>query len=198
MIKRLGYFVTESSEHFAEYVPWFIKKDREDIIDKFSIPLDEYPTRCREQIENWQLESKNLQKAENLDIERSNEYASQIINSVWTGKPSVIYGNVPNNGLITSLPNDCAVEVPCLVDRNGIQPTHVGELPPQLTAIMQSSISVQALTIEALMKEDPKYIYHAAMMDPHTGAELDLDQVWEMVDKLRKVHGEWLPKWARL
>jgi len=198
MLKRLGYFVTESSEHFAEYVPWFIKEGREDIIEKFGIPLDEYPTRCIEQIEGWKQESKELQSAKNLDVKQSNEYASQIINSVWTGVPSVIYGNVANTGLITSLPEGCAVEVPCLVDRNGIQPTYIGKLPPQLSAIMQSSVSVQELVIEALMTENPDHIYHAAMMDPHTAAELDLDQIWAMVDRLREVHHEWLPTWAQL
>ena len=198
MLKRVGYFVTESSEHFAEYVPWFIKRDRQDIIDKFSIPLDEYPLRCIEQIDNWQKENKALQSTDTLMVEQSNEYASQIINSVWTGIPSVIYGNVANTGLINSLPHGCAVEVPCLVDRNGIQPSHIGELPPQLTAIMQSSVSVQALVVEALMTENPDYIYHAAMMDLHTAAELDLEQIWKMVDRLRHAHGQWLPAWARL
>jgi alpha-galactosidase len=198
ILKRVGYFVTESSEHFAEYVPWFIKRDRQDIIDKFAIPLDEYPLRCIEQIENWQKESETLKSKNSLKIEQSNEYASQIINSIWTGTPSVIYGNVANKGLIESLPEGCAVEVPCLVDRNGIQPTYIGKLPPQLAAIMQSSVSVQALTVEALMTEDPQYIYHAAMMDPHTAAELDLDQIWNLVDRLRQAHEKWLPEWARL
>lgn len=198
MLKRVGYFVTESSEHFAEYVPWFIKEGREDILQKFGIPLDEYPTRCIEQIEGWKKESEELKNSENLEVLQSNEYASQIINSVWTDTPSVIYGNVANNGLITSLPEGCAVEVPCLVDRNGISPTHIGKLPPQINAIMQSSVSVQELVVEALMTENPEHIYHAAMMDPHTAAELDLDQIWEMVDRLREEHHDWLPQWAQL
>ena len=119
------------------------------------------------------------------------------MNSVWTGEPSVIYGNVANNGYITSLPEGCAVEVPCLVDRNGIQPTHVGALPPQLAAMMRTNINVQELTVAALMEENREHIYHAAMMDPHTAAELDLDQIWNLVDDLLAAHGDWLPPWAR-
>ena len=113
------------------------------------------------------------------------------MNSVWTGEPSVIYGNVRNNGYITSLPEGCAVEVPCLVDRNGIQPTHVGALPPQLAAMMRTNINVQELTVAALMEENREHIYHAAMMDPHTAAELDLDQIWNLVDDLIAAHGDW-------
>lgn len=196
MLTRLGYFVTESSEHFAEYVPWFIKRDRPDLIEKFGIPLDEYPKRCVEQIAKWETQAKEYREANTIEVEASHEYASEIMNSVWTGKPSVIYGNVPNKGLITSLPEGCAVEVPCLVDRNGIQPTHVGKLPPQLAALMRSNINVQELTVAALMEENREHIYHAAMMDPHTGAELDLEQIWTLVDDLLEAHDEWLPKWA--
>jgi len=117
---------------------------------------------------------------------------------VWSGEPAVIYGNVQNKGYISSLPEGCAVEVPCLVDANGIQPTHIGKIPPQLAAIMKSNISVQELTVEALLKEDPQHIYHAAMMDPHTAAELDLDQIWKLTNDLLEAHGNWLPKWARV
>ncbi|MGI9502293.1 MAG: alpha-glucosidase/alpha-galactosidase, partial [Geminicoccaceae bacterium] len=197
MMKRLGYFVTESSEHFAEYVPWFIKEGRQDILEKFGIPLDEYPTRCIEQIENWEKERCDLEGNAPLQLETSDEYASDIIESIWTGKPSVIYGNVENRGLIGNLPDGAAVEVPCLVDRNGIQPTPIGRLPPHLAAVMQSNITVQALVVEALMTEIPEHIYHAAMMDPHAAAELDLDQIWSLVDRLREAHGAWLPPWAR-
>lgn len=197
MMTRLGYFVTESSEHFAEYVPWFIKEGREDILERFEIPLDEYPMRCIEQIQSWKEEHEALVSGAALEVCKSNEYASDIIESVWTGKPSVIYGNLSNNGLITNLPEGCAVEVPCLVDRNGVQPTHIGALPPQLAAIMQSNVTVQGLVVEALMTENPEHIYHAAMMDPHTAAELDLDQIWAMVDRLREAHDAWLPAWAR-
>jgi alpha-galactosidase len=197
MMTRLGYFVTESSEHFAEYVPWFIKRDRPDLIEKFGIPLDEYPKRCVEQIARWERQAREYREANTIEVKSSHEYASEIVNSVVTGAPSVIYGNVPNKGYITNLPEGCAVEVPCLVDRNGIQPTHVGNLPPQLVALQRTNINVQELTVAALMTEDPAHIYHAAMLDPHTGAELDLDQIWALVDDLRAAHGDWLPAWAR-
>jgi alpha-galactosidase len=198
MLRRLGYFVTESSEHFAEYVPWFIKEGREDLIERFGIPLDEYPKRCVEQIASWKEEAERYRTANTVEIRESHEYASEIMNSAWTGQPSVIYGNVRNTGLITSLPEGCAVEVPCLVDRNGIQPTHIGELPVQLTTLIRTNINVQELTVKALLTENREHIYHAAMMDPHTAAELDLDQIWSMVDDLLVAHDEWLPDWARL
>lgn len=197
MLTRLGYFVTESSEHFAEYTPYFIKEGREDLIEKFGIPLDEYPKRCIEQIASWKSQAEKYKTANTIEVSQSKEYASSIMNSVWTGEPSVIYGNVRNNGCITSLPANCAAEVPCLVDASGIQPTYIGELPPQLTALMRTNINVQELTVAALMTENPDHIYHAAMLDPHTAAELDLDQIWNLVTDLRKAHGDMLPAWAR-
>ncbi len=197
MMTKVGYFVTESSEHFAEYVPWFIKEGREDILKRFQIPLDEYPTRCIEQIAGWKEESAALEGGAELELTPSDEYASDIIESIWTGVPSKIYGNLRNDGLITNLPDGCAVEVPCLVDWNGIQPTQVGRMPPQLTAIMQSNVTVQDLVVEALITENPEHIYHAAMMDPHTAAELDLDQIWELVGQLLEEHSDWLPDWAK-
>ena len=197
MLTRLGYFVTESSEHFAEYTPYFIKEGREDLIEKFGIPLDEYPKRCIEQVARWKNQAEEYRTAEEIEVKQSKEYASSIINSVWTGEPSVIYGNVRNNGCITSLPNNCAAEVPCLVDASGIQPTYIGDLPPQLTALIRTNINVQELTVKALLTENREHIYHAAMMDPHTAAELDLDQIWSLVDELLVTHGDWLPEWAR-
>lgn len=197
MLTRLGYFVTESSEHFAEYTPYFIKEGRDDLIEKFGIPLDEYPKRCIEQVARWKNQADEYRSAEKIQVQQSKEYASSIINSVWTGEPSVIYGNVRNNGCITSLPRNCAAEVPCLVDASGIQPTYIGELPPQLTALIRTNINVQELTVKALMTENREHIYHAAMMDPHTAAELDLDQIWSLVDELLTTHGDWLPEWAR-
>jgi alpha-galactosidase len=197
MLKRLGYFVTESSEHFAEYTPYFIKEGREDLISKFGIPLDEYPKRCVEQVERWKGEAEAFRKAERIEVKASHEYASSIVNSVWTGEPSVIYGNLRNGGCITSLPETCAAEVPCLVDASGIQPTFIGDLPPQLTALIRTNINVQELTVQALMEEKREHIYHAAMMDPHTAAELDLQQIWDLVDDLTSAHGNWLPGWAR-
>jgi alpha-galactosidase len=196
MLTRLGYFVTESSEHFAEYTPYFIKEGRPDLIEKFGIPLDEYPKRCIEQIARWKKQSDAFKSAEKIDVEESHEYASSIMNSVWTGEPSVIYGNVRNNGCITSLPEDCAAEVPCLVDENGIQPTYIGALPKQLTALIRTNINVQELTVEALMTENREHIFHAAMMDPHAAAELDLDQIWAMTEDMISAHGKMLPGWT--
>ena len=194
MIKRVGYFATESSEHFAEYVPWFIKRGRKDLIEKFGIPLDEYPKRCVEQVEEWQNQLEEFKSKDKIDVPNSVEYASQIINSVWTGDPSTIYGNVSNKGFIPDLPDGCAVEVPCLVNAKGIHPNQVTDIPPQLTAIMRSNINVQELTVDALISQDRQYVYHAAMMDPHTGAELDLEQIWLMVDDLLEAHKDWLPE----
>lgn len=197
MMTRLGYFVTESSEHFAEYVPWFIKRDRPDLIEKFGIPLDEYPKRCIEQIAQWEKQAQEYREANEIKVQPSHEYASQIIHSVVTGKPSVIYGNIPNHGFIPQLPLGCAVEVPTLVDDNGLQPTVVDDIPPQLIALMRTNINVQEMTVQALLKEDREHIYHAAMLDPHTAAELDLDQIWSLVDDLLQAHDAWLPEFAR-
>jgi len=197
VMKHLGYFVTESSEHFAEYVPWFIKRDRPDLIERFGIPLDEYPKRCVEQAGRWAQQAEAYRAADTIEVRASHEYASAIMNAVWTGAPAVIYGNVPNRGLITSLPEGCAVEVPCLVDRNGIQPTRVGWMPPQLAALIRTNVNVQELTVAALVEENLEHVYHAAMLDPHTAAELDLDQIRALVDALLARHGDWLPAWAR-
>jgi alpha-galactosidase len=198
MLTRLGYFVTESSEHFAEYTPYFIKRDRPDLIEKFGIPLDEYPKRCVEQIARWKKEAANLKAANTVELTESHEYASQIVNSVVTGEPSVIYGNIANHGFIPQLPVGCAVEVPTLIDSSGLQPTVVKDIPPQLIALMRTNINVQELTVAALVNEKPEHIYHAAMLDPHTAAELDLDQIWNMTHDLLAAHGDWLPEWARV
>jgi alpha-galactosidase len=190
---RLGYFVTESSEHFSEYVPWFIKRDRPDLIQDFNIPLDEYIRRCEEQIAGWEAMRFELEKGMQFKVQQSHEYTSLIIHSQETGQPRVVYGNVVNHGLIDNLPQECCVEVPCLVDKNGIQPIHVGKLPVQLAAIMQTNINVQGLVVEAALTGKREHIYHAAMLDPHTAAELDLDQIWRLVDDLIAAHGDWLP-----
>jgi alpha-galactosidase len=194
VMRRTGYFVTESSEHFSEYVPWFIKRDRPDLIDKYDIPLDEYIRRCERQIEGWgvmrsELESEDLP----LEVKRSVEYGSLIIHSMETNQPRTIYGNVRNDGLIDNLPDGCCVELPCLVDVNGVQPTKIGALPPQLAALMRTNINVQELTVEAALTGKREHIYHAAMLDPHTAAELSLDQIWSLVDDLIAAHGEMLP-----
>ncbi len=195
MFQRLGYFVTESSEHFAEYVPWFIKRDRPDLIERFNIPLDEYIRRCETQIADWDAMRAEFEDPDRaLQVSPSMEYGSLIIHSLETGTPRVIYGNVMNDGLIDNLPRESCVEVPCLVDKNGIQPTRIGQLPPHLAALMQTNINVQALTVEAALTGRRDHIYHAAMLDPHTAAELDLDQIWAMVDDLIAAHGDWLPE----
>jgi alpha-galactosidase len=194
MYRRLGYFVTESSEHFAEYVPWFIKAGRPDLIDRFGIPLDEYPRRCLRQIERWETMRAELEAPDaTLEVTRSDEYGAGIIHSIETGQPRVISGNVANDGLIDNLPAGCCVEVPCLVDGNGVQPTAVGALPPQLAAVMQTNVNVQALTVEAALTGRREHVYHAAMLDPHTAAELDLDQIWALVDELLEAHGDLIP-----
>jgi alpha-galactosidase len=193
-LNHLGYFVTESSEHLSEYVPWFIKRDRPDLIDRYNIPLDEYITRCENQIAVWEMMRALLvDEATTIAVERTHEYGAYIIHSLETGMPRVIYGNVANDHLIDNLPAGCCVEVPCLVDGNGIQPTKIGNLPPQLAALMQTNINVQALTVEAALTGKREHIYHAAMLDPHTAAELDLNQIHSLVDDMIAAHGEWLP-----
>ncbi|THF87007.1 alpha-glucosidase/alpha-galactosidase [Deinococcus sp. KSM4-11] len=206
MLRRLGYFVTESSEHFSEYVPYFIKRGRDDLIEKFNVPLDEYPRRCVSQLGGWQdLRTKLQDPNEPLEVKRSVEYGSLIIHSMVTGQPRVVYGNVmnspvqadgtPGHGkLISNLPDECSVEVPCLVDRQGIQPTRIGRIPPQLAGLMQTNINVQALTVEALVTGNREHIYHAAMLDPHTSAELDLDQIWGLTTDLLAQHGDFIPE----
>ena len=197
IFRRTGYFVTESSEHFSEYVPWFIKHDRPELIEQYEIPLDEYIERCEIQIAEWEADKAALERGE-LDeqrYERSQEYGSLIIHSMETGMPRVVYGNVANQGLIDNLPQGCCVEVPCLVDKNGLQPTKIGLMPPQLAALQQTNINVQSLVVEAALTGKREYIYHAAMLDPHTAAELSLDQIWSLVDELIETHGEMLPEY---
>ena len=197
MMNQLGYFLTESSEHFAEYCPWFIKDGREDLIESYGIPLDEYPTRCEEQIAEWQDHFARLKGGEAMEIESSNEYAAVIMNAMVTGEAATIYGNVTNGGAISNLPSDCIVEVPCMVDSNGIQPTGIGALPPQLAAMMKTNINVQELTVAALTEENREHIFHAAMFDPHTAAELDVRQIRAMTEEMLAAHRDWLPGWTQ-
>ena len=197
VMTHLGHFVTESSEHFAEYVPWFIKTHRPDLIETFGIPLDEYPVRCEEQIVRWAAQAEEYRRADKIIVKPTHEYAATIMNSVVTGTPSVIYGNIPNRGFIPQLPQGAAVEVPVLVDANGLQPTTVNDIPLQLIALMRTNVNVQELTVAALMNEDREHVYHAAMLDPHTAAELDLRQIRKLVDDLIAAHGDWMPAWLR-
>jgi alpha-galactosidase len=235
VFRRFGYFVTESSEHFAEYVPWFIKRDRPDLIEQFIIPLDEYPRRCEAQIADWRamraalldtdpaavtryeqerragrrrrLVAADPARAEQLRAEwaeedrtgrprHSGEFGTLIIHAMETGRPQVVYGNVVNHGLIDNLPAGCCVEVPCLVDRAGVQPVAVGALPPHLAAMMRTNVNVQELTVRAALEGRRDYIHHAAMLDPHTAAELSLDQIEALVDDLIAAHGDLLPAYA--
>jgi alpha-galactosidase len=235
VFRRFGYFVTESSEHFSEYVPWFIKLGRDDLIARYNIPLDEYPARCEDQIAEWgeyhaaltspepgelaryqeqrrgQLKGMTERRLAVVDRENptlaaslrqealshraddgtghSGEYGTLIIHSIETGQPRVVNGNVANRASIANLPQPCCVEVPCLVDHNGVQPTLVGALPPQLAALMQTNINVQELTVTASLTGKREHVYQAAMLDPHTSAELDPEQICTLIDDLLEAHG---------
>ncbi len=195
-IRRLGYYCTESSEHNAEYNPFFIKSKYPELIDKFNIPLDEYPRRCVNQIAGWKNQKKELvEDSSKLTHYRTHEYASYIMEAMVTNKPITIGGNVINNGLIDNLPAEACVEVPCLVNAQGVQPCHVGKLPTQLAAMNMSNINAQLLTIEAAVTKSKAKIYQAAMMEPHTAAELSIDDICALCDDLIAAHGDWLPEY---
>ena len=187
-IEKLGYYCTESSEHNAEYNPFYIKAGRDDLIEKFNIPLDEYPRRCINQIANWQKQKEEIMNGGNIQHVRSHEYASRIMEAIWTNTPLKIGGNVLNNGCISNLPREACVEVPCLVDNNGVTPTYVGDLPLQLAAMNCSNIYPQLLTIEAARTGKIEHLYQAAMMDPHTGAQLSTDEIVAMCNDLVEAH----------
>ena len=195
MLRRLGYFVTESSEHFAEYTPYFLKQGRPDLIERFKIPVREYVRRCEEQIAEWKELRRHLEDPEHpLEVPASDEYAPQIIHSIATDTERVAYVNVPNVGLIDNLPSGCTVEVPATVRAGGVTPHAIGLLPPQLAALMSTNIGPQQLTVEALRTGRREHVYQAAMLDPHTAAELDLDQIWQLVDELIEAHGDYIPE----
>lgn len=196
MMKHFGYYVTESSEHFAEYLPYFIKSQYPELIERFNIPLDEYPRRCVNQIKGWEKMRQELVDNKDLSHERSYEYGSRIMEAMETNNPYKIGGNVLNTGLITNLPADACVEVPCLVDRSGISPCYVGDLPPQLAALNMTNINAQLLTIEAFITLKKEHIYHAALLDPHTSSELSIDDIIALCDDLIVAHGDWLPKFS--
>jgi alpha-galactosidase len=193
-LRRLGYYVTESSEHNAEYNPWFIKKSKPELIEQYQIPIDEYLRRCVRNIERWEDTKKELINNDKIVHEKSKEYAADIIRGVVTNKPYKFNGNVINKGLITNLPDDACVEVPCIADGSGIQPIAVGRLPVQCAAMNMTSVNVQLLTLEAAVTGEKQYLYQAAMLDPHTAAELSLDEIYAMVDELIAAHGDWMPK----
>ena len=193
LMKHFGYYITESSEHNAEYHPYFIKKNYPELIEQLQIPIDEYLRRCVDQIAGWETQRDEIVNDGSLEHARSREYASYIMDAITTGTPTMIAGNVLNKGLITNLPEDCCVEVPCLVDKNGVQPTYVGKLPTQLAALNRTNINVQELTVEAAMTLEKDKIYQAALMDPHASSELSISEIKAMVDELIAAHGDYLP-----
>ena len=195
ILRRFGYFVTESSEHFAEYVPWFIKNNRQDLIDKYKIPIEEYIDRCKNNIELWNNLEKDMTPIYNQSLKRSNEYASYIMDAVVNNKEVTINGNVMNKGYIDNLPSNCCVEVPCLVNSNGYKPQSTGRLPEHLAALMRTNINVQILTAEAALTNKKESIYHAAMLDPLTGANLSIDEIYSLVDRLIEAHNKYLPEY---
>jgi len=191
-LRRLGYYCTESSEHNAEYNNFFIKSRYPELIERYRIPLDEYPRRCIKQIDKWNADKEEY-LAGNVSHERSKEYASRIMEAIITDVPAKIGGNVINNGLITNLPDKACVEVPCLVNKLGVQPCRVGELPVQCAAMNMTNINVQLLTIEAAVTRKKEHIYQAAMLDPHTSSELSIDDIVAMCDELLEAEKDWLP-----
>lgn len=194
-IERLGYYCTESSEHNAEYNPWFIKKNYPQLIDRHNIPLDEYPRRCVNQIEKWAKELEEIKNGAAKEHTRSKEYGSRIMEAVVTGNPYKIGGNVLNtNHLISNFPEEACVEVPCLVDGLGIHPTRVGQLPTACAALNMTNINTQLMTVEAARSRKRDDVYLAAMLDPHTAGELDIDTIVKMVDELIEAHGDYLPE----
>lgn len=195
IMKRFGYYVTESSEHNAEYMPYFIKSKYPELIERFNIPLDEYPRRCVNQIAKWASMRDEVLLKHDLTHERTQEYASRIMEAMETNRPFKFGGNVLNTGLIPNLPEGVCVEVPCIADKSGVTPTYVGPLPIQCAAMNRTNINVQELTIQAALTGKKDYIYQAAMMDPHTAAELSIDDIVALCDDLIQAHGDWLPKY---
>ncbi len=194
MMHRFGYYITESSEHTSEYTPWYIKDRYPELIDKYLIPLDEYPRRCVKQIAEWK-EMREKLVSHNIEHVKSREFAAGIINAVVNDVPYKMHGNVLNKGLITNLPNDACVEVACLVDREGIHPTYVGDLPEQCAAINRTNINVQNMTILAAHERKKELVYMAAYLDPHTSSELSMDDIKSLCDDLFEAHKDWLPEY---
>ena len=193
-IRRFGYYCTESSEHNAEYNNLYIKSKYPELIDRYRIPLDEYPRRCIKQIADWEKRRQDYLNGE-VSHERTHEYASYIMEAMVTGNPYEIGGNVLNKGLITNLPHNACVEVPCLVNRQGILPTVVGDLPEICAAMNRTNVNVQLLTIEAAVTRRKEAVYQAAMLDPHTSSELSIDDIIAMCDELFEAHKDWMPEY---
>ena len=195
ILKRFGYFVTESSEHFAEYVPWFIKKNRQDVIDNYKIPINEYIDRCEISDRVWNELENNINSIHHEPLTRSNEYASYIMDAVTNNSEITINANIMNNGYINNLPSNSCVEVPCLINNKGYTPKKIGKLPEHLAALMRTNINVQILTSEAAITKKKEHIYHAALLDPLTAANLTIDEIYSMTNKLIEAHGNYLPKY---
>jgi alpha-galactosidase len=198
LFRHFGHFVTESSEHFAEYSPWFIKDGRDDLIEQFNVPLDDYLRRCEEQIERWHTQRVELERGEGIEVHRSAEYGGRIVNAIETDEPFRFNGNVPNSSadggrLLTDFAEEAVVEVPCVADARGITPEHVGALPPQLAGLIRTNLNVHELVVRAALDGSREHAYHAAMLDPHTAAELSLDEIRRLVDELLAEHGELIP-----
>ena len=194
MMHRFGYYNTESSEHTSEYNPYFIKSKYPEFIERFNIPLDEYPRRCRDLIAGWK-EMREKLISDSVEHEISREFGMRIINAVVTDTPYKIHGNVLNTGLITNLPKNSCVEVPCMIDGNGVSPCFVGDLPEQCAALNRTNINVQNMTIEAARVRKKELVYMAAYLDPHTSAELSMDEIKNMCDDLFTAHKDWLPEY---
>jgi alpha-galactosidase len=195
LYKRLGYYPTESSEHAAEYVPWFMRHDEE--LERYRIPVGEYIQRSEDNLVEYERVKETLARGDEMPLAHTNEYASVIVNAMVTGEPAVIYGNVPNAGLIPGLPEGTCVEVPCLVDDTGLRPVAVPEYPAHLAALNRSYANVVELTVRAVLEERPDYVRHAAMLDPNASATLTLDEVDALCDELTRAHGELIPKGLR-
>ncbi len=193
--ERFGYFPTESSEHFAEYVPWFMRDDAE--IERLRIPVDEYIRRSEENLVMYAEEKRMLAAGEPFEIERSQEYAALIVHSMVTGLPRTVYGNVRNTGLITNLPQDACVEVPCLVDKAGLQPTFVGDLPAQCAALDRAFLNVVELTVLAALEGDRRRVLQAVTLDPNAGAVLSLAQMEALVDEMLEAERALMPEALR-
>jgi alpha-galactosidase len=193
LMRRFGYYITESSEHNAEYHPYFIKRNYPELIERFNIPLDEYPRRCVWAIDRWKTMRDELVGNEGLTHTRSHEYISYILDAIETDVPFKFGGNVMNTGLITNLPREACVEVACIADSSGVTPTYVGDLPPQCAALNRTNINTQLMTLEAAITRKKDAIYQAALLDPHTAAELSIDDIVSMCDDLIERHGSWLP-----
>lgn len=192
MMRRVGYFVTESSEHMSEYLPYFIKKQSE--VDRLDIPIDEYIRRSERNLNRAELERARLDRGEAVEVRRSHEFAAYIIRAIVANQDYSFHGNVANTGLIPNLPSDAIAEVPILVNAAGLQPSYAGPLPNQLAGLNRTNVNVQQLVVDAVLNGDRDAVYQAAMLDPHTAAVLTLDEIWSMVDELIEGHGSLLPK----